>query len=496
MQLVVLLVLAIGAALGVVKLVRSYIRLARIPGPWLAAHTDLWRFRAQNSQGYAARLVQLHKKHGKLLRIGPNHVTVSDPNAVSIVYSMNPVWRKGPSYYGATTVSQGRVLPSIIAMEEAQHTAVRRTVGRAFATTSLLDYESYIDHSAAEFVRVVGKLESADIGLWLQFFAMDVLMRIGFSETPGFMQKGGDVDGILGAVIDRFDHWGRWGAMPTMDYVFNKGPLASMLKGKTDSPLARVGAAKFHARKTALNPPDLADLCQKFLEGRAKHPDALNHDEILGIILSTIGAGADTTAGTLTYTLFFLAKHPHCREKLQAEIDAGLQDGTLSNPPKWGEVYKLPYLEAVLKESMRIFPIASWGLDRIVPEGGVTLAGTFIPAGTVVACQIDAIHRDTEVYGLDSEDFRPERWIEADEEQKRRMDRAFLAFSSGKRVCTGVHIAWLEMKKTLPLVMMNFNLELLDPDQDLSKGIRVSAVKYPPPVWVKVVKRQDGHVAS
>jgi cytochrome P450 len=458
-----LLLLVVVASLTTARLLQSYLRLAKIPGPFLARLTDLWRFRAQNSRGYAARLVELHKRHGNLVRLGPNHISVSDPSAIPIIYSTNPVWLKGPSYYGAATVSQGRVLPSIIAMSESQHTAVRKTVGRAFTTNSMLDYESFIDTSAAEFVRVIGQLQAADVGLWLQFFAMDMLIRIAFNETPGFMQKGGDVDGILNAVMDRFDHWGRWAAIPTADYLVNKGPLASRIRGAKDSPLARVGLAKFQARKSSPDQAELKDLCQKFLEGKAKHPDALSNDEILGIILSTIGAGADTTAGTLTYTLYFLSKHPEVRERLRFEIDEGLHAGTLSNPPKWAEVHKLPYLEAVLKESMRLLPIASWGLDRIVPAAGATISGKFIPGGTVVGCQIDAIHRDHAVYGKDSSVFRPERWIEADEEQRRRMDRAFLGFSAGKRICTGIHIAWLEMKKALPLILMNFNVSAVPP---------------------------------
>jgi cytochrome P450 len=174
--------------------------------------------------------------------------------------------------------------------------------------------------------------------------------------------------------------------------------------------------------------------------------------------MSTIGAGADTTAGTLTYTLYFLCKNPSARIRLVQEIYDRLRAGTMTNPPKWAEVNNMPYLEAVLKESMRLLPIPSWGLDRVVPLAGAMIAGKYIPGGTIVGCQMDAIHLNEGVYGKDSTSYRPERWLEADEEQRRLMDRSFLTFSAGKRVCTGIHIAWLEMKKTLPLLLMNFNV--------------------------------------
>lgn len=69
-------------------------RLASIPGPFLARVSDIWRWRAQNSNSYSANMVEIHEKYGKLVRIGPNHISISDPNAVPIVYTTNPVWPK------------------------------------------------------------------------------------------------------------------------------------------------------------------------------------------------------------------------------------------------------------------------------------------------------------------------------------------------------------------------------------------------------------------
>lgn len=452
------LALTLGCCFLIVRLLNSYRRLSHLPGPIAAKFTDLWRFRSQNSKGHAKRLVALHKRHGKLLRIGPNHVSISDPSAIPIVYSTNPTWLKGPSYYGAVPVSKSRAVPTIIGMNEAQHTAVRKSVGRAFTTNSLLDYETSIEITGKELVEVLGKQDETDIGEKLQFFAMDMLIRITFSNSLGMLAKDQDVDGTLSAVMARFDHWGHWGAMPTADYILNKSRFATALRGFCDSPLAAVALSKLESRRTDADKQTYKDLCSKFLVGQAKYPQLVKQDEILGIIMSTIGAGADTTAGTLTYTLYFLSKHPVARTKLVQEIQNGLQDGTLSRTPKWAEVKGMPYLDAVLKESMRILPIASWGLDRIVPPGGVTIAEKFLPGGTIVGCQIDAVHQDEEVFGKDSSTFRPERWLQANEEQRRQMDRAFLSFSAGKRTCTGVHIAWLEMKKTLPLILMNFEV--------------------------------------
>lgn len=344
-------------------------------------------------------------------------------------------------------------------MTEAQHTATRRAVGRAFTTTSLLDYEAAIEQTAASLISILSKRSTHDITSIFQFFAMDVLVRIAFSESLGLLEKGQDVDGVLEAVMARFDRWNKWASIPFIDRFLNQGPL-SWLHSTGSSPLARVGMTRLRARQASdlENRPDQKDLLQKFLDGQEKHSDIFSEVEMLGTIMSTIGAGADTTGGTLSYTFYLLAKYPETKQRLESEINLALASGTLSCPPKWTEVMNLPYLDAVLRESMRYISIAAWGLDRVVPESGATIAGQFIPAGTVVGCQIDAVHRNREVFGENADEFCPERWVDATDLQRKRMERCFLAFSSGKRVCMGVHIAWLELKKIVPLLVMQYDV--------------------------------------
>ena len=75
-------------------ILQSYLRLRHVPGPFLAAFTDLWRFYAMNTKQHGERMIQLHRKYGPLIRTGPNCVSVSDPHAVQIVFGTSPVWQK------------------------------------------------------------------------------------------------------------------------------------------------------------------------------------------------------------------------------------------------------------------------------------------------------------------------------------------------------------------------------------------------------------------
>ena len=79
---------------------------------------------------------------------------------------------------------------------------------------------------------------------------------------------------------------------------------------------------------------------------------------------------------------------------------------------------------------MRMHPGVGFPLERYVPKGGAQLCGVFLPAGTNVSMSAPVLHQDQSIFGLDADVFRPERWIEATQEQVKSMDRAMLHVST------------------------------------------------------------------
>lgn len=80
-----------------------------------------------------------------------------------------------------------------------------------------------------------------------------------------------------------------------------------------------------------------------------------------------------------------------------------------------------------MREAMRLHPAVSMSLERVVPAGGTTICDVTLPAGTVVGVNPAVVHYDTDIYGPDAANFRPERWLESSEEQLKAMNRSFLA---------------------------------------------------------------------
>lgn len=138
--------------------------------------------------------------------------------------------------------------------------------------------------------------------------------------------------------------------------------------------------------------------------------------------------------------LYHLMRTPSVRIKLLEELDGALEKGCLSNPVRFSEAAKLPYLTAVCKEAMRIHPSIGMSMPRHVPEGGREIAGYFFPAGTRVGISPAVIHFDKTIFGEDARDFVPERWLTED---AINMERYMLHFGHGARTCIGKNVSSL-----------------------------------------------------
>ena len=129
--------------------------------------------------------------------------------------------------------------------------------------------------------------------------------------------------------------------------------------------------------------------------------------------------------------LYYLCKNRRCYDILLAEIDDLDGQQMLSNPVSFNEANQMKYLQACMKEAMRMHPAVGQLLERVVPKVGAEIDGVFLPGGTIVGMNPWVPSRDQSTYGKDADVFRPERWIQADEEALKLMERNFLAVSPG-----------------------------------------------------------------
>ncbi|KPI34745.1 Benzoate 4-monooxygenase [Cyphellophora attinorum] len=195
----------------------------------------------------------------------------------------------------------------------------------------------------------------------------------------------------------------------------------------------------------------------------SKDPDTgetIDDDVILAEATGFIAAGSHSTAVTMTLFVDAVARNHNVRQRLQAELDAAFP-GDL--PADWvaprGVAAALPYLMATIRESQRMFPTSSIGLERVIPEGGRTICGQRLPAGTLISSPLGCALKDPRIFDQPDQ-FDPERWLGADSKE---LMTHFHPFSLGPRVCLGRAFATYEMVKTLATFIRLFDFESASP---------------------------------
>ena len=204
------------------------------------------------------------------------------------------------------------------------------------------------------------------------------------------------------------------------------------------------------------------DLLSMFLKAKEERPQFFHDGRVLTMAVSMAFAGSETTAISLAAVFYFLLKNRGCYEKLMAELDEAVNNGTIEDRGNglvlWAESQRLRYLDAVIKEAFRLHPAPGLPLERTVPKGGAEICGEIIPGGTIVGCNPWVIHRRPEIFGDDVEAYRPERWLEADKEKRKSMEGCMLQFGMGSRTCIGKNISLLEIYKAVPSFLRRFEV--------------------------------------
>ncbi|GMR41446.1 hypothetical protein PMAYCL1PPCAC_11641 [Pristionchus mayeri] len=207
---------------------------------------------------------------------------------------------------------------------------------------------------------------------------------------------------------------------------------------------------------------------------------ALTVDEVVAQAVVFLLAGFDTTANALGYTSWMLANHPEVMRRCQEEIDEFCCDESIS----YEDLSNLPYIEAVCKETLRFFPLAAFANSRLCMKE-TDVCGLMIEKGTNVQIDTFGLHFDPEIWGEDAEEFKPERWLDAD---RRVPSHAYIPFGVGPRICIGMRLAMMEEKIALAHILRRF---------DIVKGTTASELKLqgsitvtPVEIPVRIVARQ------
>ena len=159
----------------------------------------------------------------------------------------------------------------------------------------------------------------------------------------------------------------------------------------------------------------------------------------------------------LEFALRTLSAHPEMQARLRAELAESLPRGL--DDCAFNAIDALPYLNAVVLESLRLVDTIESCQSRVVPKGGCVVEGYYLPEGTIVSAQPYILNRQENVFP-DSEKFDPDRWL-MDKERLRPLLKSLLTFSTGPRGCIGKQLALAVMKTSLTNIYKTFTTELV-----------------------------------
>jgi cytochrome P450 len=195
------------------------------------------------------------------------------------------------------------------------------------------------------------------------------------------------------------------------------------------------------------SPPD--HLLARLVHARSEDGEALSDKQIRDEAVTMLLAGHETTALTLAYASYLISTHLEVGQKLQAEVDRVVGSRT----PGVGDLPKLPYLDAVLRETLRLYPPA-YIIGREVREP-FELGGYLIPRGTDLVMSPWNVHRSARFYP-EPERFQPERWLDPARTPSARF--AYFPFGGGPRICIGSHFALQEAALVLAMLVQRWEL--------------------------------------
>ncbi|KZV98087.1 cytochrome P450 [Exidia glandulosa HHB12029] len=478
--------------------------LREVPGPFIARLTNLWLAYWSAEGKRSERVHEQHLKYGKFVRIAPNHVSINDADALPVVYGHGNGTLK-PEFYDAFVASGVGVRGLFNTRNRAEHSRKRKIVSNVFAQKNVLSFEPHIIEALGKFIMqwdrmcVAGQRRESgseqggwrgdgdrvwlDCLPWYNYLAFDIIGDLAFGSPFGMLDACADTAnaavGGIAALKDSQDDASlniKTISVPAIRILNERGEYSATM-GVLDPWMRPLltrfvpwfaqgqqsvrnlsGLAVAAVARRLAQPSERNDLLAKLQNAIDEDGNPLGPEELTAEALTQLIAGSDTTSNSSCAIAYYVAKYPRVQLKLQQELDAALPDDGV---PTYEQLKRLPYLAAVINEGLRLHSTSAMGLPRVVPEGGLSVAGHFFPPGAILSVPTYTLHRETTVWGADVDTFRPERWLEEDQQL---IQKTFNPFSWGPRACVGRNLAMMELQLIVATTFRRYHVMLESED--------------------------------
>ncbi|KAI0792877.1 high nitrogen upregulated cytochrome P450 monooxygenase 2 [Abortiporus biennis] len=430
--------------------------LSSYPGPIFCKISKLWLY-VQAKDGKQHLYIQaLHRRyHSDIVRIGPNEVSIIEPDALADVLGRNGV-PKAP-------VTRARHLfpdtkPTLLNVEDLdEHAKQRIPWTRAFSATALKDHEPKVAKRCLQLAEYLSRT-SGPINMThlIRRWSYDLMSDVVYSGGSEILRDG-DSQGALKYEDKSISFFMLFEQMPWMAWFARELPFVK-------AGISHMRKAAFQRAASRIAQEAKTKDLYYYLRNEDTGKDLRPLEDILPeSVLATI-AGTETVAVASIALFYLVIQRPDVYWHLQAEIDAFYPAGT--DPTDSRNYKEMSYLDAVIHETLRLYPAVPSGSVRHLSSNmpGRLLGSHYVPPGTTIRYHCHSVLRDERNFSPHSDKFWPERWLIASgkmpaPESFQHNSVMFIPFSYGPANCVGKHLAFLEIRMVVCTIMQRLNLK-------------------------------------
>ncbi|KAH7917926.1 cytochrome P450 [Leucogyrophana mollusca] len=429
--------------------------LASFPGPFWNRVTNLSVAYLTSTGKRHIAVKEYHDRYGTFVRIGPNSLSISSSAAVGPIYANTKCFDKSEAYRLGKVQGDG-----LFFMRSGKEHHPRRSIwAKAFTRSALEGYWDFLtkrtEGLGAYIEEEASNGATIDLTDLFQRWTYDLMGEVVFGDSSGLeILRDGDPHGfvkcgqmatkmfeILGAVPWLFDIL--WHFSVTDDIH----SLEKYAGGFMSDRVKNAGEAR-------------RDLCSHLLGEHDDGKTQLTKETLDVESTFAVQAGSDSAATVLSIAFVYIHSTPGVLERLSDELSKAFPSQDFA--PEQAKLASLPYLNAVVDESLRLgtpFP----GLPRVTPDGGITLSNTYVPAGTVVSVPAYTQQVSEENFYPFPLQFRPERWLPGGLGDGSVCNRsALMCFSFGPYSCLGRNLAIQEIRLAISQLLLNFSFQFTE----------------------------------
>jgi len=433
--------------------------LRNFPGPklWAASRIPWCYYQYKGQLPY--RLLQLHIQYGETVRVAPGELSYNTHRAWKTIYGhRKQEMTKDPVFRLHTPTGAQNILVA----DRETHTRQRRLLAHAFSESALREQEPILQiytHKLLSQLSAQCTKGPLNIVAWLTFTSFDLIGHMSFGENFGCLDNGEYAPFVkainsMAAELTFNQMWKYWGVMAVRQFFTPKG-LVGLRKRHIGTAMQAVG-------RRIENGSEHRDFLHYILA--ANDEKGMSREEINVNAFSLTIAGSESTATALAGAAFFMLTNPSVYHRLVEEVRSAYSS---EDEITLASTHTHEYLDAVITETLRMYPPVAITLPRRVPQGGETIAGEFVPQDTTVG-----VHHYSTYHHPDNfcrpDEFLPERWLPgvrdlppfaADNKD------CLQPFSFGARNCLGKNIARAEMRLLFAKLLFRFDWSI-EPGQE------------------------------